>query len=71
MLNLNGPIKYFISELSSWRYKLEVVLKLWDSTTEKSLLVEVQKINRTLKTTKDIALQKDVLPIDKLATSEM
>ena len=44
---------------------MEVVLKLWDSTTEKSLLVEVQEINRTLKTTKDIALEKVVLPIDK------
>jgi hypothetical protein len=65
VLNLNGPIKNFISELPSWRYKLEVVLKLWDSTTEKSLLVEVQEINRTLKTTKDIAIEKDVLPTDK------
>jgi hypothetical protein len=35
------------------------MLKLWDITTEKSLLVEVHEINRTLKTTKDIALEKD------------
>jgi len=32
--------------------------KLWDSTREKSLLVAVQEINRTLKTMKDIALGK-------------
>jgi hypothetical protein len=51
------------------------VLKLWDSTTEKSLLAEVQEINRTLKTMKDIALEKEKqqksFPMASMATSEM